>query len=89
LLDKFTVSTINTFNHYFKQSFSLLASFNQEFFKAELIDCPALFYNYEGHSLDIQQLTAIVTNEDNCLVVAGGGTGNTNYMLNYLTNRLV
>lgn len=50
---------------------------NIDFVKAEKIACSSLFSNIAGHSLDDQQQTAIVTNQDHNLVLAGAGSGKT------------
>ena len=50
---------------------------NAEFVPAEISACSALFSDIEGKSLDEQQRTAIVTDEDHDLVIAGAGAGKT------------
>lgn len=50
---------------------------NDEFVRAEKVACTKLFSNIAGHQLDNQQQTAIVTDEDHNIVLAGAGSGKT------------
>lgn len=50
---------------------------NVDFVKAELARCNEFFDNILAYPLDPQQRNAIVTGEDNCLVVSSAGSGKT------------
>ncbi|WP_338096063.1 UvrD-helicase domain-containing protein [Methanorbis rubei] len=56
---------------------SYVDDWNQEFIKKELDATKIFFDDIDGKSLDIQQRTVAVTDEDNILVIAGAGTGKT------------
>lgn len=51
--------------------------YNQRFIISELDSYANFFDNIEGHKLDTQQRKAIVTDEDNNLIIAGAGSGKT------------
>ena len=76
-LDTAIVSSLDKFSSYYKQSGSLRSSFIKKFIASELKEYSSFFDNIEGRSLDEQQRIAVVTDEDNCLIVAGAGTGKT------------
>lgn len=64
--------------------------YNQAFIKREIGEYNQFFNNIEIKGLDMQQMTAIVTNEDNNLVIAGAGTGKTTTItgkVSYLIDR--
>ncbi len=64
---------------------------NQAFLKAELKKTQSFFNDVDGHSLDQQQRRAILTNEDNSLIVAGAGSGKTTTIIgkiDYVTKKL-
>ncbi|MDD2286715.1 MAG: UvrD-helicase domain-containing protein [Paludibacter sp.] len=50
---------------------------NTIFVKKELVDTRALFDDIDGRSLDEQQRVAVITDEDNELIIAGAGCGKT------------
>lgn len=50
---------------------------NQAFVEREIESCKQLLDGIDGYDLDIQQRTAVVTDEDNNLVIAGAGSGKT------------
>jgi len=56
---------------------SNLEHHNAEFVKAEKDRYTIFFSNIDGKTLDDQQQTAVITNQDNNLVVAGAGSGKT------------
>lgn len=51
--------------------------FNSDFLSKELLAYNQFFDNIEGRKLDNQQRTAIITDEDNNLIIAGAGSGKT------------
>jgi DNA helicase-4 len=71
------IKTIKTFLYYFSSSGTLVMERNQSFVKDELKTYSRFFDNIEGLKLDSQQRTAIVTDEDNNIIVAGAGSGKT------------
>lgn len=84
------VNSIKTFNEYFKNATALRNDFNKQFIKEELKTFSKFFDNIEGRKLDIQQRTAVVTDEDNNIVIAGAGSGKTTTIVgkvNYVLER--
>lgn len=67
----------NSFLSSYYKSEEAREAYNLVFVKEELIRYAKFFDNIEGKSLDFQQRKAIVTDEDNCLVYAGAGSGKT------------
>ena len=82
---------VSTFESCFRDADSIRAEFNRTFIGGELERYREFFDKcIEDKSLDIQQRTAVVTDEDNNLVIAGAGTGKTTTMLGkvyYVVNR--
>lgn len=81
---------MDMFLGYYANGEGIRAKHNLEFISAELTACSALFDDIEGRSLDEQQRVAIVTAEDNNLVIAGAGTGKTSTIVGrvkYLVER--
>ncbi len=81
---------ITMFQNYFTQSEVLRAEFNKRFIEVELNRYSASFDNVEGRKLDAQQRIAIVSDEDNNLVIAGAGSGKTSTIvgkIRYLIDR--
>jgi DNA helicase-4 len=56
---------------------NLRGEYNQKFIQDELQTYHNFFSNIEGRTLDLQQRTAIISDEDNNLVIAGAGSGKT------------
>ncbi len=74
--------TVAAFVGYFRDADSIRADFNRTFLAEELERYRGFFDQcIEGKSLDTQQRTAVVTDEDNNLVIAGAGTGKTTTIL--------
>jgi DNA helicase-4 len=53
------------------------SQWNKQFVESEILTFDGLFQNIEGKRLDEQQKVAVVTDEDNNLVIAGAGSGKT------------
>lgn len=71
------VRTIKTFIIYSLNASSLRSNFNQQFILDELKAYKSFFKKIEKHGLDKEQQIAVVTNEDNNIVIAGAGSGKT------------
>lgn len=84
------VKSIKTFTDYFSNADNLRNDFNKFFIKEELKKYSTFFDSIEGRKLDIQQRTAVVTDEDNNIVIAGAGSGKTTTIVgkvNYVIDR--
>lgn len=84
------VKSIKTFTDYFNNAVNLRNDFNKLFVKEELKKYSTFFDSIEGRKLDIQQRTAVVTDEDNNIVIAGAGSGKTTTIVgkvNYIIDR--
>lgn len=68
---------VKTFLDYFVKANSLREGYNKQFVATELVSYEAFFDNVEGRKLDVQQRTAVVSDEDNSIVIAGAGSGKT------------
>lgn len=78
------------FLQHFSQGETLREAFNRDFIPHELRSFEKFFSNIEGRSLDTQQRTAIIQDEDRSLVIAGAGSGKTTTIvgkLAYLLDR--
>ncbi len=76
-LDAKDSTLIKQFQDYYKNGDSHRNYYNREFIKHELRKYSSFFDNIENRKLDIQQRTAIVTDEDNNIIIAGAGSGKT------------
>jgi DNA helicase-4 len=76
-LDSESLKLLNTFKDYFTKSEEHRTRFNANFIPSELRAYSDLFDNIENRKLDLQQRTAIVTDEDNNIIIAGAGSGKT------------
>lgn len=84
------VTLIKTFNGYFENASKLRNNFNKIFIQEELNRYSTFFDCIEGRKLDKQQRTAVVTDEDNNIVIAGAGSGKTTTIVgkvNYVIDR--
>jgi DNA helicase-4 len=76
-LAKDEVAAIKNFKHYFINAAQLRADTNNKYVNEEIKTYEIFFNNIEGRKLDKQQRTAILTDEDNNLIIAGAGSGKT------------
>jgi len=84
------VNSINDFIDYYKNAEAIRHNFNEQFIEEELKNYKTFFDNIEGRKLDKQQRTAVVTNDDNNIVIAGAGSGKTTTIVgkvNYIIDR--
>ncbi|MEM5948940.1 UvrD-helicase domain-containing protein [Spirochaetia bacterium 38H-sp] len=89
-LESEEVKTIKNFLKYFSSSESLRTEHNKNFVKEELKNYSRFFDNIKGRKLDLQQRTAIVTDEDNNIIIAGAGSRKTTTTIgkvNYVIDR--
>lgn len=71
------IKLINDFKNSFQSLSDIAESYNPKFIRSEKTKFKDLFDNLEQHPLSDDQRTAIITDEDNNLVIAGAGTGKT------------
>jgi DNA helicase-4 len=84
------IESISSFTNYFNNAHNLRNAFNKLFTIEELKKYSTFFDCIEGRKLDIQQRTAVVTDEDNNIVIAGAGSGKTTTIVgkvNYIIDR--
>lgn len=84
------VSSIKSFLNYHKNGDSLRTEFNKKFVINELKHYEAFFSKIEKHGLDSEQRIAVVTDDDNNIVIAGAGSGKTTTIVgkvNYVIDR--
>ena len=70
-------SLLHIFLLHYAQADLLRENYNNAFIPQELRSFEKFFSDIEGRSLDIQQRTAIIQDEDRSLVIAGAGSGKT------------
>lgn len=70
-------SLVSDFIKDYKNIHDTISLYNDMFIENEKVRCDELFSDIDGKSLDYQQRTAIVSDEDNSLVLAGAGSGKT------------
>ena len=90
LLSTAEVQAIKEFKNYYSNGDILRTNFNKIFIEAELNSYSSFFDNVEGRKLDKQQRIAIVTDDDNNIVIAGAGSGKTTTIVgkvNYVIER--
>lgn len=71
------IAIIREFLHYNEKHSSLRAEFNNQFIENEQTLYKKFFTKIEKHGLDREQQVAVITNEDNNLVIAGASSGKT------------
>jgi DNA helicase-4 len=84
------VKIIKTFITYSLNASSLRTNFNRKFIPDELKAYKSFFKKIEKYGLDNEQQIAVVTNEDNNIVIAGAGSGKTTTIVgkvNYLIDK--
>ena len=89
-LDTKDIATIKLLLDYYKNGHIHRNEFNKEFIRQELKKYSSFFDNIENRKLDVQQRTAIVTDEDNSFIIAGAGSGKTTTIVGkvgYIINR--
>ncbi|MBD3582254.1 UvrD-helicase domain-containing protein [Flavobacterium selenitireducens] len=84
------VKTIGDFRNYVTNGEKVRSDFNKRFLAQEIENYGTFFDSVEGRKLDMQQRTAVVTDEDNNIVIAGAGSGKTTTIVakvNYVLHR--
>lgn len=89
-LNKNEIFLISSFNKKYTSASKERSGYNEKFIASELGLYDSFFNNVEGRKLDVQQRTAIVSDENNNLVIAGAGSGKTTTIVGkvcYVINR--
>jgi DNA helicase-4 len=84
------VDAISNFTDIYSNAENHRKIYNTTFIAKELTRYQHFFSNVEGRSLDLQQRTAVITDEDNNIVIAGAGSGKTTTIVgkvNYIMDR--
>lgn len=84
------IDKLNSFLSLYEGLDIILKERNERFVQTEMERTNELLSNVEGKSLDAQQRTAVIIDEDNQLVIAGAGSGKTTTIagkVKYLTQR--
>ncbi len=84
-LEEKDIATIKLLCDYYENGSTHRDQYNKEFISLELKNYSAFFDNVEKRKLDDQQRTAIVTDEDNNLIIAGAGSGKTTTIVGKVT----
>ncbi len=90
LLSYEDVKIIKIFKNYFMNRAKFRKEYNNQFVSKELQNYNNFFELIEGKKLDLQQKVAIVTDEENNIVIAGAGSGKTTTIVgkvNYVIDR--
>ncbi|MCP1495136.1 DNA helicase-4 [Peribacillus frigoritolerans] len=69
--------SVKQFLECYKDLNKIVPRLNEVFISKRIKEQESLFSNIDGKSLDMQQRKAIVTDEDNNLIIAGAGSGKT------------
>ncbi len=76
-LNQSELALIQQFLSYFDDGENVRNQYNQQFIQHSLSLYSTFFDDIEGRKLDVQQRIAVVTDEDNNLIIAGAGSGKT------------
>ncbi len=76
-LDTKDTAAIQLLLDYFQNGTTHRENYNKEFIQHELKKYSSFFDNVENRKLDNQQRNAIITDEDNNIIIAGAGSGKT------------
>lgn len=89
-LSKGDFDQVSDFKNIYKDIDKKVESYNSSFIDSEIRKYAGLFDNVENRKLDRQQRIAVVSDEDNNLIIAGAGSGKTTTIVgkvNYILER--